>query len=962
MLFPFKSKMGYKFLMVFVVLIAFTATTSATTIHVNATGWWIDYFNQSSTPIQSAINNARAGDVVIIDAGTYDESVIVNKSITVRSSENSPAHTKITSNSRFTVEITADNVTIANLSVENTGVGSSSNYYSAIHSNARFTSVIDCNITTYNDNVLGVWIAGGNGLVDNNTIRTSGRYGYGIDIHSNYNNASNNTITTSGYRGYGILVSGSGNNVTGNTITTSGEYGWGIMMIYTSSNHNNIKNNRITTTGIYAYGIVPSDQNSIDSNTISTSGDNSYGIYIYNCVDSNTVTNNTITTSGSYGTGIHIDYYSTSNTIRNNTVNVSGYLASGILVQYYSDSNNIISNTIHVTGSPGWGIEIDYFSDSNVTDNSITVSGDGGRGILVWASVNNISNNVIVASGNNSCGIYLDASSNTITNDTITAYYGIHLQGTNNVLTNVTFNSTYPTKVSITSYYGIFNLSAVNNLPPTPNGWFGVGRYINITGSGSGWIFVNFTYNDREVTNESALKVLKYNGSWYEDGWNGTRVLDTNNNVVGVNITEANGIFAPMEKDTIPPSITFSYPSQVYRNTSRNFTITINDTYPSMYRIYLNGTIIQQGGYQNNTPINVSINTTTLGNKTYTIWANDTVNNTNSTTIHVNVVNNPPVASFTASKTSVYARETIIFNASRSYDPDGSIVSYSWDFGDGSSGSGVTISHAYSSSGTYTVTLTVRDNNGATNQISKQIVVTTPQTVGGKTGGRAGTPFVPPPLEAPSESEYLEVNTFPANERIILELPPRVSESTGLVKILAKVSDKMTLSIAVSKARGLPENVPSPPHKVYMMFEVVFAKYGTKVRVEPSGEIYFKVAKDWIAREKVSEISLMKYNPAKMRWVKPPTIRVGEDGKYVYFRSNLKSFGFFVITGKTKTVKKSPAVIGTSAKPAAKTVQPSTTMSKKRTQTTIGRKSIPGFKLTVSVAAILLALLFRKLK
>ena len=47
------------------------------------------------------------------------------------------------------------------------------------------------------------------------------------------------------------------------------------------------------------------------------------------------------------------------------------------------------------------------------------------------------------------------------------------------------------------------------------------------------------------------------------------------------------------------------------------------------------------------------------------------------------------------------------FNALTSSDPDGSIVAYSWNFGDGQSGSGVTIQHAYSAPGTYTVRLTV---------------------------------------------------------------------------------------------------------------------------------------------------------------------------------------------------------------------------------------------------------------
>lgn len=55
---------------------------------------------------------------------------------------------------------------------------------------------------------------------------------------------------------------------------------------------------------------------------------------------------------------------------------------------------------------------------------------------------------------------------------------------------------------------------------------------------------------------------------------------------------------------------------------------------------------------------------------------------------------------------------TVTFNASASQDPDGTIVSYFWDFGDGSNGTGVTTTHAYTELGTYIVTLTVRDAAG----------------------------------------------------------------------------------------------------------------------------------------------------------------------------------------------------------------------------------------------------------
>jgi PKD repeat protein len=54
------------------------------------------------------------------------------------------------------------------------------------------------------------------------------------------------------------------------------------------------------------------------------------------------------------------------------------------------------------------------------------------------------------------------------------------------------------------------------------------------------------------------------------------------------------------------------------------------------------------------------------------------------------------------------------FDGSGSYDPDGTIVSYEWDFGDGSIGTGVNPSHIYTAVGMYTVTLTLTDDQGLT--------------------------------------------------------------------------------------------------------------------------------------------------------------------------------------------------------------------------------------------------------
>jgi subtilisin family serine protease len=88
--------------------------------------------------------------------------------------------------------------------------------------------------------------------------------------------------------------------------------------------------------------------------------------------------------------------------------------------------------------------------------------------------------------------------------------------------------------------------------------------------------------------------------------------------------------------------------------------------------------------------------------------------------------NQQPVANFTYSAIDL----AVSFNASGSSDPDGSIVSYAWNFGDGTTGSGVTPSKTYEAAGTYTVTLTVTDNAGATGSQTQNVTVTAPPSGG----------------------------------------------------------------------------------------------------------------------------------------------------------------------------------------------------------------------------------------
>jgi len=107
----------------------------------------------------------------------------------------------------------------------------------------------------------------------------------------------------------------------------------------------------------------------------------------------------------------------------------------------------------------------------------------------------------------------------------------------------------------------------------------------------------------------------------------------------------------------------------------------------------------------------------------------------------------------------------ITFNGSKSYDPDGTITNWFWVFGDNLDGTGKTVQHTYSKAGTYTVTLTVTDNEGATNTNTTTCIITeitkqlnrppTKPTISGTITGPTNT-----------EYEYTVVSIDPDNDLI----------------------------------------------------------------------------------------------------------------------------------------------------------------------------------------------------
>lgn len=87
--------------------------------------------------------------------------------------------------------------------------------------------------------------------------------------------------------------------------------------------------------------------------------------------------------------------------------------------------------------------------------------------------------------------------------------------------------------------------------------------------------------------------------------------------------------------------------------------------------------------------------------------------------------NNEPIAAFTLSPTQGYTGDDIAFDASASSDPDGKVYIYSWDFGDGTEGTGKIITHKYRAPGTYNAKLTVTDELGLSNSTTNTVTITT---------------------------------------------------------------------------------------------------------------------------------------------------------------------------------------------------------------------------------------------
>ncbi len=235
--------------------------------------------------------------------------------------------------------------------------------------------------------------------------------------------------------------------------------------------------------------------------------------------------------------------------------------------------------------------------------------------------------------------------------------------------------------------------------------------------------------------------------------------------------------------------------------------------------------------------------------------------------------------------------------------------------------------------GRYRYVVWVNDSFNNTNETAFTVYVKPVRRVSPPPAGGGGAVIPPPPFRAKPSYYYMTAKLAYANARTVFKLPRHARDVTNVISITAKISTEMELCMAVSKIKKLPSNVPKLKN-VYEYFEVVFTKFGTTSRVEPSGTVVFRVPKAWIKRSGYdpNSVALMKF--VNGRWIKLKTEKIGEDSKWYYYRAEVPSFSIFAITAKPKvkpkvTVKpvKTPTV--TPTKVTTPTVTPRITATVK---------------------------------
>jgi parallel beta-helix repeat protein len=434
-----------------------------------ATIWVPEGGNQT---IQQAVNNATAGDTIIVRDGTYNENVDVTKRLTIQS-QNGSANCIVAAADLgdHVFEVTVDYVNISGFKV----TGANDDWKAGVYLNGGSR----CNVSdnTASGNFYGIYLydsSNSNTLTSNNA---SSNGCYGIYLES----SSNNTVTknTASNNDYGIWLDySSDNTLTNNTASDNYNGIWLSHSSYNTLTGNNCSGNDD--------GIVLRHSSNYNTLTSNNASNNRYGISLWWSSNNNTLMGNNAS-NNDYGIYLH---RSSSNALTSNTMSGNAY---NFYLRGNADShfNNTINMTNRVDGKPIYyikdnssGMVIDNTSNAgtiycircdNVTIKDLNLARNR-HGVYFWKTTNSSIENVSASNNYNGIRLYLSCDNNTLIGNNCSGndYDGIYLYSSsdNNTLTGNNCSG---------NYRGIILSSSSNNTLTgnncSGNDYDGIGLY-----------------------------------------------------------------------------------------------------------------------------------------------------------------------------------------------------------------------------------------------------------------------------------------------------------------------------------------------------------------------------------------------------------------------------------------------------------------------------------------------------
>ncbi len=387
-----------------------------------------EYFYEIQTAIDDT--DTQDGHEIEVDAGTYNENVVIDKTINL-TGEHMDTAIIDSEGSGNVVQINADWVNITGFTITN---GSGAGIY--IYDSDNCT-IKNCNIS---DNYDGIYLFESS----NNTIKDNicnSNYYDGISlIESSSNNTVENNTCNSNTNSNGILVSISSNN---NTIAHN-NCSWNTLdgIWCAQSDYNRIKNNGFSDNNRDGIRLHITSNNTVENNTCNSNIRD--GIRLTGYSNNNTIENNTCNSNTMEGINLS---YSEDNEIIDNDISNN---RDGIHVTYYSNNITIEDNTC--TWNNRDGINLSFSDDNKIIDNDVSNNRVGIR-LAVYSDDNTIENNTCNSNTFDGIILYHSDYNEIIDNDVSNNLYGIRFIGysNENTIENNTCNSNSMDGINLSS-------------------------------------------------------------------------------------------------------------------------------------------------------------------------------------------------------------------------------------------------------------------------------------------------------------------------------------------------------------------------------------------------------------------------------------------------------------------------------------------------------------------------------